>query len=146
MVIEPFWLSTDDYYFEGIIFPHCFATTYSAALAKTVVPRSPWWWYRSSSHHPCSRSLFPYYPKVPLLVPIQECYCGLSESELVNHEKLSDAQCQVPCPGNSQQVCGGERGERDELSVFDGKCPGPIPYFKGNLCLYQIFTCSPSPI
>ncbi|XP_071499518.1 uncharacterized protein [Diadema antillarum] len=57
-----------------------------------------------------------------------ECYCGLSESELANHARLSDAECQAVCPGNNKEVCGGVRNGTDKLSVFDvnlGECVNP---------------------
>ncbi|XP_063967901.1 uncharacterized protein LOC129280078 [Lytechinus pictus] len=57
-----------------------------------------------------------------------ECYCGLVESEIGDHTKLSDAQCQTPCPGDFGQVCGGNRTDTDKLSVFDvnmGECENP---------------------
>ncbi|XP_003729128.2 uncharacterized protein LOC100891625 [Strongylocentrotus purpuratus] len=57
-----------------------------------------------------------------------ECYCGLVEAELANHTKLSDAECQAPCPGDYGQVCGGYRTDIDKLSVFDvnmGECYDP---------------------
>ena len=55
----------------------------------------------------------------------QECYCARSDGALVPGSRQSDRQCQEPCAGNPDQICGGPRARvrsqngPDRLSVYD---------------------------
>ncbi|XP_071807787.1 uncharacterized protein [Asterias amurensis] len=65
----------------------------------------------------------------------QECYCSKESGVLAPRTKTSDGQCQMPCAGNIDEVCGGgasmvRSSGPDRLTVFDvtlGKCqPGEL--------------------
>ena len=53
----------------------------------------------------------------------QECYCGRSGNLIARHEKLKDSECQMPCAGNSNEICGGVSSKGQYVvSVHECKC------------------------
>ena len=67
----------------------------------------------------------------------QECYCGKLSQVLPPRNKMSDGQCQVPCPGNTDEVCGGGASllrstGPDRLTVFDCECFAKYKILRAN--------------
>ena len=46
------------------------------------------------------------------------CYCGIEGADYDALGQRDDADCNVPCPGDSSQMCGSDSG----IAVYDCKC------------------------
>lgn len=71
------------------------------------------------------------------LILFQEKYCYCRQMELSKSEEGPDGQCDIPCNGNKQEMCGGVHSSSQLISVAE-ICNYTIIYAMLEMKIYNI--------